>query len=89
MYVFRLYVVGKTPRSARAIESMSRHFETHFKGMYSLEVIDLLKDPGAGDKDLVLATPTAIRVVPTPERRILGDFSDEARVFLGLGLEPG
>jgi len=88
MYTFKLYVVGKTPRSMRAIEALKRHLEADFKDMYSLDVIDLLRDPGAGDKDMVLATPTAIRVSPPPERRILGDFTDKERVFSGLGLKP-
>ena len=89
MYKIKLYVVGKTPRSVRAIETLRSHLKADLREEHSLEVIDLLRDPGAGDEDMVLATPTAIRVSPPPERRILGDFSDRTRVFLGLGLEPG
>ncbi|MBW1784361.1 MAG: circadian clock protein KaiB [Deltaproteobacteria bacterium] len=88
MYTFKLYVVGSTPRSARAIDNLREFLESDLKGAYSLEVIDLLKDPTAGDGDKILATPSAIRVSPSPERRILGDFSDKAKVFAGLGLEP-
>jgi len=86
MHKFKLYVIGETPRSAKAIDNLRRFLEGDFKGAYSLEVADLLKDPAAGDEDKVLATPTAIKVSPPPERRILGDFSDKTRVFLGLGL---
>ena len=89
MYKFRLYVVGDTPRSAKAIDSLREVLESDLKGQYSLDVTDLLKDPGAGDADGILATPTAIKVYPPPARRILGDFSDRTKVLFRFGLEPG
>ncbi len=34
------------------------------------------------------ATPTLIKVLPTPLRRIIGDLSDTEKVLLGLDLLP-
>lgn len=87
MHQFKLYVVGNTPRSAKAIDNLRGFLESAFGGVYSLEVIDLLKDPAAGDEDKILATPSAIKLSPPPEQRILGDFSDKAKVFFGLGIQ--
>jgi len=34
----------------------------------------------------ILATPTLVKKGPEPERRMIGDMSNRARVLAGLGL---
>jgi circadian clock protein KaiB len=36
----------------------------------------------------VVATPTLVKILPEPLRRIIGDLSDTERVFAGLNLVP-
>lgn len=45
MFKLRLYVVGQTPRSVKAIDDLRALLEDRFKGQYTLEVIDILKNP--------------------------------------------
>ena len=42
MYEFRLYVVDETPGSKKAITSLESLLEDEFKGLYSLEIVDIL-----------------------------------------------
>lgn len=85
-YILRLFITGSTPRSTRAIDNMRRICEENLKGRYDLEVIDVYQDPEA-TKDLqIVATPTLVKVLPQPLRRIIGDLSDRERVLAGLGL---
>jgi circadian clock protein KaiB len=82
-----LYVTGRAPPSARAIANLQDICNSHMAGAaYSLEVVDVLKDPQRAETDKILATPMLIRRKPPPVRRILGDLSDTSRVLRGLDL---
>jgi circadian clock protein KaiB len=87
-YVLRLYVSGRTPRSAKAISSMQRICETYLQGRYELDVIDIYQDPEATRADQIVAVPTLVKALPTPLRRLIGDLSDRERVLAGLEIIP-
>ena len=84
----RLYVAGQTSRSAIALENLKRICETHLKGEYDIEVVDLLKNPTLARGDQILAIPTLVRKLPEPVKKIIGDMSKEERVLVGLDLRP-
>ena len=84
----KLYVTGQTPRSAAAIANLQRLCEHELSGQYEIEVIDVLERPQLAEEERVLATPTLIKELPPPLRRIIGDLSDSEKVLLGLGLTP-
>lgn len=85
-YVIKLYVTGRTPRSQLAITNLRRICDTELKGRYELEVIDVLERPQLAEDEKILATPTVVKELPVPIRRIIGDLSDTERVLLGLDL---
>ena len=87
-YKLRLFITGSTPRSTRAVANMRRICETKLKGRYDLEVIDVYENPQATRELQVIATPTLVKLLPGPLRRIIGDLSDEQRVLAGLSLAP-
>lgn len=84
----RLYIAGKTARSATALENLKKYCETHLKGLYSIEVIDLLLNPQLAEGDQIFAIPTLVRKVPEPIRKIIGDLSNEEKVLVGLNIRP-
>ena len=85
-YVIKLYVTGQTPRSQRAIENLRRICDEELQGHYDLVVIDVLERPQLAEDEKILATPTVVKELPPPIRRIIGDLSDSERVLLGLDL---
>lgn len=87
-YVLRLYVTGLTPRSIAAIEVTKRACEEFLSGRYELEIIDLTKHPALAAGEQVIATPTLIKELPRPLRRLVGDLSNRERVLFGLDLRP-
>ncbi len=87
-YVLRLFVTGSTPRSMRAIENMRRICTEDLQGRYDLQVIDVYQDPQATRELQIIATPTLVKVLPEPLRRIIGDLSDRERVLAGLDISP-
>ena len=85
-YVLRLYVTGTTPQSMRAIANIKKICDEHLRGYYRLDVIDLYQQPQLAKVEQIIATPTLVRRLPLPVRRILGDMSQTERVLAGLGL---
>ena len=82
----RLYVAGQTPRSLHALANLQKICEDHLRGMYRIEVVDLLENPQLSSGDQILAVPTLVRRLPTPVKKIIGDLSNTERVLVGLDL---
>jgi circadian clock protein KaiB len=85
-YVLKLYVTGLTLRSQDAVKNLKKILNEDYKGVYSLRVIDVVKHPNLAEDDKILATPTLIKILPPPVRRIIGDLSNKEKVLLGLDL---
>jgi circadian clock protein KaiB len=84
----RLYVAGETPKAVRAFANLRRICDEHLAGRYTIEVIDLVKNPALGRGDQILALPTLVRRLPAPIKKIIGDLSNTERVLVGLDLRP-
>jgi circadian clock protein KaiB len=68
---------------------LRRICEHELKGRYEMEVIDVLEDPDAAERERIVAVPALIKQIPPPLRRIIGDLSNTDQVLLGLDLTPG
>lgn len=44
----------------------------------------MLEHPQRAEDERILATPTLIKQLPPPLRRVIGDLSDKEKVLLGL-----
>jgi circadian clock protein KaiB len=87
-YLLRLYVSGTTPRSARAIQNIRAICEERLHGRYDLEVVDIYQHPEQARPAQVVVTPTLVRKLPLPVRKLIGDLSDAERVLVGLDILP-
>ena len=87
-WLLRLYTAGQSPRSLAALDNLKRICEEHLSGRYSIEVVDLLKNPRLAKDDQIVAIPTLVRQLPPLLRKIIGDLSDTERALVGLQLRP-
>ena len=87
-YVLRLYVTGMTPKSTQAIANVQKLCEKYLKGYYELEVIDIYQQPKLAKGEQIIATPTLIKKLPLPLRKLIGDMSDTERFLVGIDLKP-
>ena len=87
-WILRLYVAGQSPKAITAFKNLKKICEEKLDNKYSIEVIDLLKNPQLGVEDQILALPTLVRKLPVPVRKIIGDLSNTDRVLVGLDLLP-
>jgi circadian clock protein KaiB len=86
-YVLRLYVAGASERSRQAILRTRRLCEAKLGDGYDLEVIDIYQQPILARDGQILATPTLVKEFPRPVRRLIGNLSNTAGMFVGLDLD--
>ncbi len=87
-WILRLYVAGMTAAAERALANINAICAQHLDERYSIEVIDLLKQPALAEGDQIFAVPTLVRRLPPPLRKIIGDLSNTEKVLVGLDLKP-
>lgn len=86
--ILRLFVNGASHSSRCAIDNIRSICEQELSGHYRLEIIDVMEDPRAARDARILATPTLLRLLPPPLRRVIGDLSNERQVLVGLDILP-
>ncbi len=84
----RLYVTGSTLLSTRAIENIEALIREDLHGAYTCEIVDVLERPDLAEEDGIFATPTLVRLMPLPVRKLIGDLSDRELVLSSLRLGP-
>ena len=82
--VLKLFICGTSPRATAAVKNLRVICDAELTGGYSLEIIDVLEQPDLAEEAKVLATPTLIKLLPPPLRRIIGDLSDKEKLLVGL-----
>jgi circadian clock protein KaiB len=86
LFMFRLYIAGRTRRSIAALSNLNRLCEERLPGRYRIEIIDLLEDPARATADQILAIPTLVKSSPKPAEKFIGDLSDGERVLTRLNI---
>lgn len=81
-------MTSASSRTATAIANLKRICEQELQGQYELEIIDVLEYPELAENEKILATPTLIKSLPLPLRRVIGDLSNTEKVLLGLEVQP-
>lgn len=87
VYLFRLFITGASPNSGRAVRNIREVCEQYLPEKYTLEIIDVYQQPELAKKEQLIALPLLIKKFPLPEKRFVGDLSDNEKVLRGLGLK--
>ncbi|NIJ54420.1 circadian clock KaiB family protein [Dyadobacter arcticus] len=85
-YVLRLFIIGASLNSMRAVANLKEICEKYIKDNYSLEIVDVHQEKSIAAKEQLIALPMLIKLSPSPERRLIGDMSDTPKVLKGLGI---
>ena len=83
-YVLKLFIMGTTPTSARAVVNLRSLCERYLDDRYNLEIIDLTEHPELAKSEQLIVAPTLIKLLPPPIRRFVGDMSRKDRLLAGL-----
>ena len=85
--VLRLFVNGMTKSARNALNNLKQvcaEFENAHD--YEIEIIDINEHPQLAEDEKILATPTLIKKLPPPIRKIIGDLSEREQLLLGLDI---
>lgn len=82
----KLYVAGNTANTRKAVQNLREICARQLNEEYDIDIIDVLERPQLAEDEKILATPTVIKHLPPPMRRVIGDLSDRERVLVGLDL---
>jgi circadian clock protein KaiB len=86
-YLLRLYVSGVTELSRRSIMNITAICKENLQGKYDLEVVDIHQKPSLARDEQIIATPTLVKLLPLPLKRIVGDLSDWESVLFALDIK--
>ena len=85
-YILRLYVLGSSTRSLRAVYNLKKICDENFPDDYELEVIDICKHPELAREEQVVAVPMLVKKLPAPLRKFVGDLSNTQKILVGLDI---
>jgi circadian clock protein KaiB len=83
---FRLYVAGDAVNSAQALANLAALCRAHLPDRHEIEVVDVFRAPKRALADGIFMTPTLVKLVPLPARRIVGTLGQTGLVLQALGL---
>ena len=86
--VLKLYITGQTARSEKAVANLKRICAEELGGRCQVVIVDVLDRPQLAEDEKIIATPTLIKQLPPPFRRIIGDLSDKEKVLYALDIIP-
>ncbi len=85
----RLYIAGNAPNSVAAVANLKNALAQFPEQAVELEIIDVLAHPELASRDNVLVTPTLVKLLPAPQRRLLGNLRNAPLLLGALGLGAG
>jgi len=80
-YVLRLFVAGHNANTERILQTLHQILEQSLRYPYTLKVVDVFKHPEQAELYQVSATPTLVRALPQPVRRLVGDLDNTAKIL--------
>jgi circadian clock protein KaiB len=83
---FRLYIAGNTGNSALAMQHLNTICRQYLPGQYEIEHVDVFREPERALADIIVMTPTLLKLSPKPMCRIVGTLSETKNVLVALGL---
>ncbi len=85
-FKFQLYVAGDTQNSALAITNLNALCQEHLLDRHEIEIIDVFREPKRALADGIFMTPTLVRRLPAPVKKIVGTLSQLPTLLQTLGL---
>ena len=82
-----LYVADNTHNSETARANLASICAKYLPGQCEVEIVDILRDPMRAVEGGVMMTPTLVKLLPLPERRLVGTLNRTEAVLTALGIE--
>ncbi|MGB3239813.1 MAG: circadian clock KaiB family protein [Geitlerinemataceae cyanobacterium] len=80
-YILHLFIKGQNAAIEQSLLNLYQFLDRSLDRPYTLKVIDVLKHPDRAEAERISATPTLIRVSPTPVQRIVGALDNPSQIL--------
>jgi circadian clock protein KaiB len=87
IYVLQLYVADEAANSVQARANLRSFCRSHLPERHQVEVIDVFECPTRALDEGIFMTPTLIKRLPLPVRRVVGTLSNPDALREALGVE--
>ncbi|MFW6081148.1 MAG: circadian clock KaiB family protein [Desulfosalsimonas sp.] len=81
------YVSGDEEKTDSAVRVLRQICEENIAGKYEIKVIDITVNPQIAVSENIIATPCLIKKQPPPNKKIIGDLTDKAKLLRVLGIK--
>lgn len=85
-YKFKLFIIKGNPASNSLVERVENLLKDNLKTNYLIEIIDILENPDLAIQSKVIASPTLIKELPLPQKRLIGHCNDNDKIMTALSL---
>lgn len=85
-YVFRLYNTDRSVEMQEVAKRIQELVLATFGGECRVDMVDVLESPERAVQAGVFLTPTLVRELPEPVRRVMGDLHDPDKSLALLGI---
>jgi circadian clock protein KaiB len=84
--ILQLYVSGMSAKSMEAVQNIKCLCDEHLRDAFSLEIIDIYKNPDAAIEEHIVFSPSLIKRLPLPQKTLIGTLADSDKVIKALGI---
>lgn len=85
-YVFRLYNADRSAETMALARRLEDAVFAQLGETCRVETVDILTEPERAVEGGVFVTPTLVREMPEPIKRVVGDLSEPGKVLVLLGM---
>jgi circadian clock protein KaiB len=85
-YILKLFVAGSGDKAQKIYAGLSEILQGQVPDRHELELIDVLIFPDKAREFGVFATPTLIKALPEPVRRVVGRLDDAESALMAIEL---
>ena len=86
MFRFRLYIAGDTQNSGQAVANLDAFCRERLPDRHKVEIVDVFREPKRALSDGIYMTPTLVKLLPMPVRKIVGALSQTQPLLETVGL---
>lgn len=84
--MLQLFVSGMSLKSMEAINNLKQICERYLENNYSLDIIDIYKNPEMAREQQIVFSPCLVKKLPEPRKLLVGTLEDTEKVIKALGI---
>ena len=86
MYLLKIYVSDLSPYVQASVDKLKKYLDENCPQQYVIEIIDIMENPHLASEDNIYVTPTIVKKLPPPVKKMIGSISNIQKIAVALEL---